>query len=60
VQPNPHINWVLVFRGVRIRMRRVLSRSFPAPPTIKRRKQSNPPKLITHPTQSLPSTLRDK
>jgi hypothetical protein len=33
VQPNPHTNWVLVFRGVRIRVRRVLPSSFPAPPT---------------------------
>jgi hypothetical protein len=51
---------VLVLRGVRIRVRRVLPSSFPAPPTIKRRKQSNPSKLITHPTQRLPSTIREK
>jgi uncharacterized protein YjeT (DUF2065 family) len=37
----------------------VLPSSIPAPPTTKRRKQSNPPKLITHPTQSLPSTPRE-
>jgi hypothetical protein len=37
-------------RGVRIRVRRVLPNSFPAPPTIKRRKQSNLSKLVTHPT----------
>jgi hypothetical protein len=30
------------------------------PRTTKRRKQSNPPKLNTHPTQSHPSTLREK
>jgi hypothetical protein len=57
VQASPHINWVLVLRGVRIRVRRVLPSSFPASPTTKRRKKSNPPKLTTHPTQSFPSTL---
>jgi hypothetical protein len=51
---------VLVLRGMRIRVRRVLPSSFPAPPTTKRRKQSNPPKLTTHSTQSLPSTQREK
>jgi hypothetical protein len=60
VQPNPHTNWVLVFRGVKIRVRRVLPNTFLAPPTTKRKQQSNPPKLITHQTQSLPSTLREK
>jgi hypothetical protein len=60
VQPNPHTNWVLVLRGVRIRVRRVLPSSFLAPPTTKRRKQSNPPKLTTHPIKSLHSTLREK
>jgi hypothetical protein len=38
----------------------VLPSSFSAPPTIKRKQQSNPPKLITHPTQSHPSTQREK
>jgi hypothetical protein len=38
VQASPHINWVLVLRGVRIRVRRVLPSSFPASPTTKRRK----------------------
>jgi hypothetical protein len=51
---------VLVLRGVRIRVRRVLPNSFPAPPTTKRKQQLNPPKLITHPTQSHPSTQREK
>jgi hypothetical protein len=39
VQPNPHTNWVLVLRGVGIRVRRVLSSSFPAPPITKRKQQ---------------------
>jgi hypothetical protein len=38
----------------------VLLSSFPAPPTTKRKQQSNPPKLTTHPTQSHPSTKREK
>jgi flagellar biosynthesis protein FlhB len=45
---------------VRIRVRRVLPSSFSAPPTTKRKQQSNPPKLITHPTQNHPSTQREK
>jgi hypothetical protein len=52
VQPNPHTDWVLVLRGVRIRVRRVLPNSFPALPTTKRKQQSNPPKLITHSTKA--------
>jgi hypothetical protein len=60
VQPNPHTVWVLVLRGVRIRVRRVLPSSFPAPPTTKRKQQSNSPQLTTHPTQSHPSTQREK
>ncbi len=60
MQPNPHTNWMLVFRGVRIRVRRVLPSSFLAPLTTKRIKLSNLPKLTTHPTQSLPSTQREK
>jgi hypothetical protein len=32
----------------------------PAPPTTKRKQQSNPPKFLTHPTQSHPSTQREK
>jgi hypothetical protein len=51
---------VLALRGVRIRVRRVLPSSFPAPPTTKRKQQSNPPNLTTHPTQSHPSTQREK
>jgi hypothetical protein len=39
---------------------RVPPSSFPAPPTTKRKQQSNPPKLTTHPTQSHPSTQREK
>jgi hypothetical protein len=45
---------------VRMRVRRVLPSSFPAPPITKRRKQSNRPKLTTDPTQRLPSTIREK
>jgi hypothetical protein len=60
VQPNSHTDWVLGLRGVRIRVRRVLPSLFLAPPTIKRKQQSNPPKLTTHPTQSHPSTQREK
>jgi flagellar biosynthesis protein FlhB len=41
-------------------MRRVLPNSFPAPPTIKRKRQSNPPKLTIHPTQSHHSTQRER
>jgi hypothetical protein len=41
-------------------VRRVLPSSFPAPPTTKRKQQSNPLKLTTHPTQSHPSTQRGK
>jgi hypothetical protein len=47
-------------RGVRIRVRRVLPSLFLAPPTTKRKQQSNPLKLTTHPTQSHPSTQREK
>jgi hypothetical protein len=60
VQLNPHIYWVLVLRGVRIRVSKVLPSSFLAPPTTKRKQQSNPPKLTTHPTQSHPSTQSEK
>jgi hypothetical protein len=56
VQPNPHTDWVLVLRGVRIKVRKVLPSLFLAPPTTKKKQQSNPPKLTTHPTQSHPST----
>jgi flagellar biosynthesis protein FlhB len=41
-------------------VRRVLPSLFLAPPTTKRKQQSNPPKLTTHPTQSHPSTQREK
>jgi hypothetical protein len=41
-------------------VRRTLLSSSLTPPTTKRRKQSNPPNLTIHPTQSLPSTLRKK
>jgi hypothetical protein len=60
VQPSSHINCVLVLRGIRIRVRRVFPSLFLAPPTTKRRQQSNPPKLTIHPSQSYPSTLREK
>jgi hypothetical protein len=46
--------------NVRIRVRRVLIRSFLAPTTTKRRKHSNQPKPTTHPIQSHPSTPREK
>jgi hypothetical protein len=51
---------VLVLRGVRIRVRRVLPSSFPALHTTKRKQQSSPPKLTTHPTQSHHSIQREK
>jgi hypothetical protein len=38
----------------------VLPSLFLAPPTTKRKQQSNPPKLTTHPIQSHPSTQREK
>jgi hypothetical protein len=38
----------------------VLPSLFLAPPTTKRKQQSNPPNLTTHPTQSHPSTQREK
>jgi hypothetical protein len=41
-------------------VRRVLPSLFLAPPTTKRKQQSNPPKFTTHPTQSHPSTQREK
>jgi hypothetical protein len=59
VQPNSHTNWGLGSRDVRKRMRRVLLRLFLAPATIKKRKHSNQPKLITYPIQSHPSTQRE-
>jgi hypothetical protein len=58
VQLSPHTDWMLDLRGVRIKVRRVLSSLFLAPPTIKRKQQLNPPKHITHPIQSHPSTQR--
>jgi hypothetical protein len=51
---------VLGLRDVRTRVRRVLLSLFLAPTTTKRRKQSNPPKLTTHPIQSHLSTTREK
>jgi hypothetical protein len=60
VQPNPHANWVLGLRDLMIRVRRVLLSSFPAPPTTKRRKQSNPLNLTTYSTQNHSSTPREK
>jgi hypothetical protein len=59
VQPNPHTDWMLVLRGVRISVRRVLRSSFLAPPTTKRREPSNPQKLTTHPIISHPLTPRE-
>jgi hypothetical protein len=60
VQPSPHTDWVLGLRGVRRKVRRVLLCLFLAPAIIKKRKHSNQPKPITHPTQSHPSTQREK
>jgi hypothetical protein len=60
VKPSPHTDWVLGLRSVRIWVRRVLPCLFLAPPTTKRKQQSNPPKLTTHPTQRHPSTQREK
>jgi hypothetical protein len=57
---DQHTDWGLDLRGVRIRMRRVLSSLFLAPPTTKRKQQSNPLNLTIHPTQSHPSTQREK
>jgi hypothetical protein len=51
---------MLVLRGMRIRVRRVLSSSFPAPPTTKRKQQSNQTKPTTHSIQSHPSTQKEK
>jgi hypothetical protein len=44
------------FESCEDRVRRVLPSLFLAPPTTKRKQQSNSPKLTTHPTQSHPST----
>jgi hypothetical protein len=41
-------------------VRRVLPNLFTAPPTTKRKQQSNLAKLTTHPTQSHLSTQREK
>jgi flagellar biosynthesis protein FlhB len=41
-------------------VRRVLQSLFLTPPTTKRKQQSNPSKLTTHPTQNHPSTQREK
>jgi flagellar biosynthesis protein FlhB len=60
VQPSLHIDWLLGFRDVRRKVRRVLLSLFLAPGTIKKRKHSNQPKPITHPIQSHPSTQREK
>jgi hypothetical protein len=56
VQLNPHINWVLVWRDVRIKLKRVLPSLFLSPIITKRKKHSNPSKLTTHPISSHPST----
>jgi hypothetical protein len=56
---NPHRNWVLGLRDVRIRVKRVFSSLFLPPTTIRRRKASNPPKLTTHPIPSHPSTSKE-
>jgi hypothetical protein len=48
------------FESLSTRLRRVLPSLFLAPTTTKRRKHSNPPKLITHPIQSHLSTPRER
>jgi hypothetical protein len=60
VQPSPHRDWGLGLRDVKRKIRRVLLSLFLAPATIKKRKHSNQPKLITHPIQSHHSTQREK
>jgi hypothetical protein len=60
VQSNPYTGWGLALRGVRTRVGKVLLSSFLAPPSTTMKQQSIPPKLTTHLTQSLPSTLREK
>jgi hypothetical protein len=47
-------------RGVRTGVRRVPPSLFLPPTITKRRKQSNRPKLTTHPIQSHPSIIREK
>jgi hypothetical protein len=59
VQLNPHTNWVLVFRDVRIKVKRVLLSLFLAPIITKRRKHSNQSKPTTHPISSHPLTPRE-
>jgi hypothetical protein len=49
---------ILALRGVRTRVKRVLPCLSLAPPTTKRKKQSNPPKPTIHPIQSHPSTTK--
>jgi hypothetical protein len=48
------------FEKCEIKVRGVLLSLFTASPTTKRKQQSNPPKLTTHPTQSHHSTQREK
>jgi hypothetical protein len=60
VQPSPHTDWGLGLRDVRRKMKIVLLSLFLAPATTKKRMHSNQPKLTTHPTQSRPSTQREK
>jgi hypothetical protein len=50
----------VVFERCEKKVRRVLLSLFLASATIKKRKHSNQPKLITHPIQSHPSTQREK
>jgi hypothetical protein len=55
-QLNPHTNWVLVLRDMRIKVKRVLPSLFLASFITKRKKHSNPPKPTTHPIPSNLST----
>jgi hypothetical protein len=59
MQLNPHTNWVLVLRDVRIKVKRVLPSLFLTPIITKRKKHLNPSKPTTHPISSYPSTPRD-
>jgi hypothetical protein len=49
VQLNPHTNFALVLRDVRIKVKRVLPSLFLAQIITKRKKHSNKPQPTTHP-----------
>jgi hypothetical protein len=56
VQQNPHTNWMLVLRDVRIKVKRVLPSLFLAPIITKKKNHSNQPKPTTHLIPCHPST----